>query len=137
MVAALADTRCIDSDSIVEAAIPYDADPMVAAFGSRCAGILLKLVVGGHCSSTIVHKEGYRFTHSIQYIHSLRLLLQNLLADLLSNTVLILIKTGVTEITQYLHSLRLYLHNLLADIIDLLGYTVLILIKTGVTEIEI
>ena len=79
----------------------------------------------------------YYFTHFIQYIHSRRLLLQNLLADLLSNTVLILIKTGVTENTQYLHSLRLYLHNLLADIIDLLGYTVLILIKTGVTKIEI
>ena len=67
--------------------------------------------------------------HILSGIHLLRLLLQNLLADLLSNTVLILFKMGVTENTQYFHSLRLYLHSLLADIIDLLGYTVLILIN--------
>jgi len=37
MVAALADTRCIDSNTIVAATIRYDADSIVAAFGSRCA----------------------------------------------------------------------------------------------------
>ena len=67
MVAALANTRCIDADPIVAEATPYDADSIVAAFGSRCAGILLKLVVGGHCSFNTVHKEGYTdFTRFIQ-----------------------------------------------------------------------
>ena len=59
MLAALDDTsgcsgnrlqrRSVDAGSMVAAAMHYEADAIVAAFGSRCAGNPLLLVVDGDC----------------------------------------------------------------------------------------
>jgi len=44
-------------------------DLIVSSFGSRCAVVLLKLVVGGHCSSNTVTKEDYLKIRYVQLNH--------------------------------------------------------------------